>query len=566
MRKVTRRLLLYLLPIALVALVGRDLYTPDEPREAAMVVAMVKQADKSLPTLAGAPFAEKPPLLYWLGAASASVAGDSPAALRLPGLLYILLTALSIAALVRPVAGDTGAFLAGFSSATAYILYRTETWLATDAPLVMGVAVALLGIQRMLTATSDTARRKAHAWLFAGLLASFFAKGPAGWLVPGSVLLGTIALERRWGELWRRDFLLGAALMLAPIVAWILWVAQNPAGLHSLQVLFWYNLLGRFVKIAAAPELSYANGHHNHPLDYWLSVPLYLLPWTPLVIAALARAPTALRGSDAVATTWRIALNAIALPMVFLALSATGRDVYYGPVALGFVIIIGLWFGAVRSNDDRATQLAWTVTRSVVGVLVALIGGIAIVANLAPAFRTNQSVALAALALVGMLAALVLVVGRIGNAQIVPRVALAVALCFTVLIGSLYPPLDRWLSLESFSRRVTGVTGDAALRLVEPDETTEAMAALYLPNVARETSVRDAQRALWLVPDQSQWKVRQWLGFLGYTTTTSEPTSMPPLPEALRDWVAACVLVRPGGRRVVIAERPSIDDAGKHCD
>ena len=84
---VAARLLVLLLPIACVGLFARVLYTPDEPREASLVVAMASQADKSLPELAGRPFVEKPPLLYWLGGAAVAALGPSPAATRLPNLV-----------------------------------------------------------------------------------------------------------------------------------------------------------------------------------------------------------------------------------------------------------------------------------------------------------------------------------------------------------------------------------------------------------------------------------------------------------------------------------------------
>ena len=76
------RLLALVLPLACVGLFGRALYTPDEPREASLVVSMATQADKSLPQLAGRPFAEKPPLLYWLGGASVAALGASAGAAR----------------------------------------------------------------------------------------------------------------------------------------------------------------------------------------------------------------------------------------------------------------------------------------------------------------------------------------------------------------------------------------------------------------------------------------------------------------------------------------------------
>ena len=74
------RLLWLVLPLLCVGLFARVYYTPDEPREASLVVAMASQADKSLPELGGQPFAEKPPLLYWLGGGAVAALGSSPAA------------------------------------------------------------------------------------------------------------------------------------------------------------------------------------------------------------------------------------------------------------------------------------------------------------------------------------------------------------------------------------------------------------------------------------------------------------------------------------------------------
>lgn len=119
------RLLALVLPLACVGLFARALYTPDEPREASLVVAMATRADKSLPELAGRPFAEKPPLLYWLGGASVAALGASAGAARLPNLLYLLVTVLAAAALAHRAAGPAAGFAAGVIAATALQLYQS---------------------------------------------------------------------------------------------------------------------------------------------------------------------------------------------------------------------------------------------------------------------------------------------------------------------------------------------------------------------------------------------------------------------------------------------------------
>src|ERR1700751_2645845 len=90
---------LALAPLWLTGIFGRDLWTPDEPREADIAWRMSLQSERALPQLADTPFLQKPPLTYWMSAAGVSLFGDSPAAMRAPSLWYAVATALGIGAL-----------------------------------------------------------------------------------------------------------------------------------------------------------------------------------------------------------------------------------------------------------------------------------------------------------------------------------------------------------------------------------------------------------------------------------------------------------------------------------
>ena len=54
--------------ISLVGIADHDLWTPDEPREAAIMLSMSRTGNLIIPDLAGVPFVEKPPLYYIVGA------------------------------------------------------------------------------------------------------------------------------------------------------------------------------------------------------------------------------------------------------------------------------------------------------------------------------------------------------------------------------------------------------------------------------------------------------------------------------------------------------------------
>ena len=106
---------------------------------------MSLQTDRTLPQLADTPFLEKPPLTYWMSGAAIEVYGDSPAAARVPNLLYAAIVALAIGALAFAMDGGTAAIVAALVAGTAITAFRVQIWLAPDACLLAGCAISLLG-------------------------------------------------------------------------------------------------------------------------------------------------------------------------------------------------------------------------------------------------------------------------------------------------------------------------------------------------------------------------------------------------------------------------------------
>src|SRR5262249_60192269 len=136
---------LALAPLWLVGIFGRGLWTPDEPREADIAWRMSLQSDRTRPSLAGVPFLEKPPLSYWMSAATLTLFGDSAAAARTPNLLYAVIGALSVAALALAMQTDVcAAAIAAVVAMSALTAFRVSVWLAPDACLLAGCAAPAL--------------------------------------------------------------------------------------------------------------------------------------------------------------------------------------------------------------------------------------------------------------------------------------------------------------------------------------------------------------------------------------------------------------------------------------
>src|ERR1700677_4382024 len=274
-----------------VGLCARGYWAPDEPREADIAWRMSWQTDKAVPLLAGEAFCEKPPFAYWMAGAAIRAFGPRAWAARLPNLLYALIAALGVGLLARRSVGTTAAaFTAAAALATFLLSYQVLVWLATDAPLLAAVSVALYGAYGGFYAERTGERLRGYTVMHVAVAVGFLSKSAVAWMVPVLAILVLVVWERRWRELARWELYAGLVLQALVILSWVAAVYRGPDGVEHLKVFFWNNLAGRFAHVDAPQGLQYATGHRNSPGKYLLELPLYLWPWTLLVAAAARRA------------------------------------------------------------------------------------------------------------------------------------------------------------------------------------------------------------------------------------------------------------------------------------
>ena len=479
MRRVAIFTLVALAPLWLIGILGRGLWTPDEPREADITWRMGQQSDRTLPQLAGTPFLEKPPLTYWMSAGAAALLGDSAPAARVPNLIYAAVTALAIGALARAMGMDlAAAIIAALIAGSALTAWRAAIWLAPDACLLAGNALALLGV--WLGYQAPVGRRKAGGYLLMHLGAAigFMAKSAPGWLVPALALLTLIAWERRWSELRRWELYAGFVLQALIIGPWLLAVAHGAHGADALRTLFWHNVVGRFMHIASPAGLDYTSGHHNAPGKYLLELPLYLLPWTLVVAAALRRAWTRARAPGPSGSAWRFALAASLPFLIVLSLAATARDVYAAPALLGFALLAGLWVHEVRQCPDRIDRLAAAATTTLVVIVAWMFAGavalLGVAGSISPAICVAGAVLTVAVAY--SMRSRALQAQRVADLQGSldwTYAGYACALCVGCIVA--LPVIDRWQDLPRLARHIHTDCAQQSLALLDPDETTIAM-------------------------------------------------------------------------------------------
>jgi len=572
-------------------LFGRGYWTPDEPREAALASSMIAQS-LPLPMLAGQPYAEKPPLTYWLAGASMRWFGARPAAARAPQLCYAFLGCLAVLCLARRMLGSNpAARLAAWAAAlvfgTTALAYQVQIWLDTDALLLVGVCMALEGMYAALAAddVDPTARRqrlRGYLRMHLGLTLAFFAKNFAAWMVPVLAFLCFIAWERRWRELLRWEFYVGALLPLTCIAAWVAAVAAQPDGAHSLRVLFWNNLYGRALPLAAPAGENYSSGHPNSTGKYLIELPLYLLPWTIVAAAALA---AAWRGASAASTAraaWRFALCAAFPGLLLLSLAATARGIYAAPCMIGFALLIALW----AAENLRARR-----PLSATAALVVLLAAVVLAMSVALQWTVER--ASWPVFLLGVLACAVVIGWNLrawrgvahggadnfaerGAARQLLRLAASWSLLLSLGTFGILAAVNRTQDTGALAARVAQSAAPGPLLLWNPDETTLAWAQLYLPadswstvgagsapateQLAQQLQAAPATVVVSMIPGRG-WSWEKWRAYLRPHATTESLSMIPPSLFAREHVLAAAGLSvttrieRPGGRGYLLWRR-----------
>jgi 4-amino-4-deoxy-L-arabinose transferase len=473
-----------------VGIFGRGYWTPDEPREADISWRMSWQTGKAVPQLAGEAICEKPPLEYWIAAGSITLFGNHPWAARLPNLLYALISALAVGALARRSVGALAAAVAAAAVGTFLLSYQVLIWLATDAPLLAAVCVALLGTYSGFYAASRRERLRGYLLMHAALTVGFLCKSAAAWMVPALALLTLAIWERRWRELLRWELYIGLLLQAAVILTWVWFVYAGPDGAAHLKVFFWNNVVGRFTRVDAPPELQYATAHRNFPGKYLLELPLYLWPWTLLVIAAARRAWQQRGASLDDSRPVRFALAATLPPLAVLSLAATARNIYLAPALPGVALLLGWWAQQVSRSPDRWDLRALRASAGLL-LLAACFGAAALISLAVDTWPTLSApatfIVISALGLVGagLLARRADLAAQ--HAQILPGLAALLFAYCALLVGpasQAYRQVDKWQDLAAIGRALERDSGGRPLILFAPDETTRAMIDMYAESSA----------------------------------------------------------------------------------
>lgn len=324
-------------------LIGHDPWKPDEAYTFGLVYHILQGGDWAVPTLAGEPFLEKPPLYYLSAALFAKL--FSPLlplhdGARLASGFFMALTLLFTGICGRELYGRGKGFPATLILIGCVGLLVFSHYLIPDTALLAGFAIAYYGL-----ALGRRRPMLGGLWLGVGIGAGFLAKGFIAPVALGVMLLVLPALFRQWRNRTYAISLGVASLAALPwLVAWPLALYLRAPALFTDWL--WSDSFGR--------ALGYARiGLHSLPGEYFAILAWFAWPALPLALWTLWHQ----RGEIRSRTALQLPLAAFISLLLILGLAADEREIYALPMLLPLALLAAAGIDTLRRG--AANALYW---------------------------------------------------------------------------------------------------------------------------------------------------------------------------------------------------------------
>ena len=355
---------LILAALLLAAGIGlRDPWPSDEPRFALAAKQMVESGDWLFPHRGRELYSDKPPVMFWLQAASYEVVRNWRVAFLLPSLLAGLLTLGLTYDMGRRLWNHRAGMYAAIAVLFAFqFMYQVKR--AQIDPLIMAwITLANWGLLLHFLRGPNW---RAY-WI------GCFAAG-VGVITKGVGVLAFLmfvpylfARLRDWEGVTRTSqsalrWLGGALAFLLPVLAWGLSVIVaakshgTPEYAAYVDDLFFHQTAGRYAK------------SWDHPQPFWYYVPIVLFNWFPLSLAYFGAVPRWRRDLKLGEPRVLLPLAWALLVLVFFSIPHGKRDVYLMPALPMVALAMAPYLEEIATSRWLRVAAFW----------IALSGGVAI--------------------------------------------------------------------------------------------------------------------------------------------------------------------------------------------
>ena len=410
----------------------------DEPRYAQVAREMLQRHDWVTPTLYGNVWLEKPVLYYWGAIVSYKIFGISDWSARFPGAGFATAMVTFVYFWTRRFRNGSQLDVLVMTASTASIFAFARA-ASMDIQLVAPLAIGLLA----WWAFYETSHRRWLMLFYAAIAIGTLAKGPVSVALAALIILVFVAIRREWQVLIRSLWVPGILLFFLIALPW--YVAVQHANPGFFREFFIQHNLDRF-----------ATNRYQHKQHFWYYVPVLLaasLPWTILVVVAIARGLRSLRETKENAllvflTIWLL------VPFLFFSLSQSKLPGYILPSVAPCGLLVAIYLRN-RLDDPSATPSALLVS------LHALLSGALLAVALISPYKlyrlhvpaTLWKIAVPLALIVAFSVAIVIFARGYAALRIATVLPLAISLAFLLRAGS--PVIDATRSTRPVALRMT---------------------------------------------------------------------------------------------------------------
>ena len=301
------------------------------------------------PTLNGAPYLDKPQLLYWLTMLGYKLLGVSAWSARIPTLLITLGEVWLTYLIGRRLVGRFAAWLGGFILLTCIGFFVLHLLILTDHLVTLSLLAALYALLRWEAQPG----KRWTALFFLALVAGFLSKGFIGIVFPG-----VIGLLYAWQVKERRLLHLvfspgGLALAAVLLVTWGVATEMANPGFLKFQIV--NEQIMRFLGRRTPPDVnSFTLG------GFYVFLGIWLMPWTFILPEALYRFWQATRPGREVGAAGRLLLIWAAVILGFFSLSSSRIEYYSLPALPALALILG-WRIKRYLDTPKDRLIPWTL-------------------------------------------------------------------------------------------------------------------------------------------------------------------------------------------------------------
>jgi len=336
--------LIYLYPLTL----STPLLEPDEGLHATISQEMLETGNWVVPTFRGEPFLDKPALYFWAQMVSLKTLGMTEQAVRLPGLLFALLGALTTGLLANRLFNREVGLVAGLAASTMVVPMALAQAAVHDVALVPWTNLAMLCLWELRRASS---RRSELGWLCGAVLMlalAMLTKGLLGVALTAVGFGGFLLVRRSHGIRMATHLLVAVVGGIVVALPWFLAVEARVPG-----YLYYY-----FVERHLLGYVTTSQPHGHEPWYYYLPViALGAMPWVyfliPLSSDEWSRRRTRRSDGFLLVVSWLFS------SIIFLSTARSKLATYALPVFPAIATLCAVSWYRFRTGEFTGVNSAW---------------------------------------------------------------------------------------------------------------------------------------------------------------------------------------------------------------